>query len=422
LITAANYYSDLASSGPPLFFPDPKVPVTFNFDQGVPAEETFPLEELRRLHEDVLRRDKGRALEYISMGFDEEHQRILYLSTYVELVLGNTTLRAELAKWLNGRNARTDLEVDNLIITSGSVQAIALAVNALVNEGDGVLIEAATFPYALRYIEMRRAHIRPVVIDADGLDPESLAEQLARMVADGIRPKLLYIVATFQLPTCACTSLERRRRILDLAEKYDFLVLEDNIYGDLRYSGEPIPTLLSMDTSGRVLQSNGFSKTVAPALRTGWITASKDLIAGLAAVRQDLGPSQWTCRVMADFVSSGAYDKQIDRVNDVYRRKRDIAVTAIREHCEPWVNFSVPDGGFFLWLELSDRVDWESVRQRSESAGVAFRPGERFMTERSDESGRGFLRLAYSHVDDDELRRGIAALGTAIKASIIPEA
>lgn len=417
-IEASKYLSDIAQSGPPLFFPDPTAQVTFNFDQGIPAEETFPLADLRRLHEEILERDEGRAMEYISMGFDEANQKILYLSTYIELVLGNTDLRRELAGWLNRHNGRTDLEADNLILTSGSVQAIALAINALVNQGDGVLVEAATFPYTLRYLEMRGADVHPIAVDAEGLDTDALEAELIRMRAAGVKPKLLYIVATFQLPTGVSTTLERRRRILELAHEYDFLVLEDNIYGDLRYSGEPIPTLLSLDTEGRVLQSNGFSKTVAPALRLGWIAASKELIAGLAAVRQDLGVSQWTARVMAEYVARGMFDEHIAYVNQVYRRKRDIAVEVAREHCEPYVSFEVPEGGFYLWMTLSDDVDWEQTRKAAEAAGIAFRPGERFMVEKDGTTGHNFLRLAFSHVSDDELRRGIAELGKAIKSSL----
>ena len=410
----AALFSDIAQSGPPLFFPDPSVPVTFNFDQGVPAEETFPIADLQALHAEVLDRDQGRALEYISFGYDKQSDRLLYLSTYVELVLGNTELRQEVARWLEHRQDGATVDPDGIILTSGSVQAIALAVNAFVDKGDGVLVEESTFPYALRYFEMRGADIQPVAVDRDGLDVVAMEERLKEMRAKGVRPKMLYIVATFQLPTGACTSLERRRRILELAEEYDFVVLEDNIYGDLRYSGEAIPTLLSLDTTDRVLQSHGFSKIVAPALRLGWIAGSPGMVAGLAAVRQDLGVSQWTCRVMTEFLKRGMLDPHIDSVNAVYRRKRDLAAKAVETYCSPWVTFEVPDGGFYLWLELSDTVDWEKAQQAAEANGVACRPGERFVSGDRQGEGAGFLRLAFSHVGEAEIERGIEALGRAI--------
>src|SRR5690606_2401008 len=135
-----------------------------------------------------------------------------------------------------------DLGPDNFILTSGSVQGIALAINAFVNTGDGVIVEAASFPYALRYFEMRGADVRTVPVDDEGIDVDAVEQRLEEFRRDGVRPKMIYVIPTFQLPTGVCTNLARRRRLLDLAERYDLIVLEDNVYGDLRYSGEPLPT------------------------------------------------------------------------------------------------------------------------------------------------------------------------------------
>lgn len=408
--------SDLAQNGLPMFFPDPPAPVTFNFDQGLAAEETFPLDEFRSLATEILDRDGPRALEYISFDFDADRSRLVYLPTYIELVLGNTKLREQLAGWVGTKQSRTDLGPDNFILTSGSVQGIALAINAFVNTGDGVIVEAASFPYALRYFEMRGADVRTVPVDDEGIDVDAVEQRLEEFRRDGVRPKMIYVIPTFQLPTGVCTNLARRRRLLDLAERYDLIVLEDNVYGDLRYSGEPLPTLLELDTTGRVIQAHSFSKIVAPGIRLGWMTAHADVIAALATVRQDLGMSQWFCRMMTEFLARGLLDPHIERANDVYRRKRDIAVAAMNEHCVPHVGFRVPDGGFYLWIEmLSDEVDWEKAQHNAALKGVFCRPGERFM---GPDEGKRFLRLAFSHVADDELRRGIEVLGAAISDAI----
>jgi 2-aminoadipate transaminase len=412
---AQHYYSDIAAADPPVFFPEPNTPISFNFDQGLADEATFPLNELARLHVEVLERDGGRALEYLSFGLNAETGAIDYAGmSYMEIVLGNRALRAELAKWLGGKTSR-DLNENNFILTSGSVQAIALTFNALVSPDDGVLVESSSFPYALRYLDARRADVRTVDIDDDGMDPASLRTNLEAMRAEGVKPKLLYIIATFQLPTGMCTTLERRKEILALAEEFDFLILEDNVYGDLRVEGEPIPTMFSMDENRRVLQSNGFSKSIAPGLRLGWMAASEDLIQALGAVRQDLGVSQLTSRVMTEFVASGRFDEHIENANKVYRRKRDIAAAAVREHCAPYITFRMPMGGFYLWLEMDTSLDWEQVQVEAERKGVMFRPGERFMTKNEKQAGSRFIRLAYSHVGDAELVRGIEALGEAIK-------
>jgi 2-aminoadipate transaminase len=378
----AALYSRLAANGPPLFFPDPPFPVTFNLDQGIPAEETFPVEDLKRLAGQILDTDGPRALEYISFGYEDDEERLLYLATYIELVLGYTGLRDELAKWMTGREGR-EFGADNFILASGSVQAIALAINAFVDPGDGVLVE-------------------------------DLERQILAMKADGVRPKLMYVIPTFQLPTCVETPLVRRERLLELAEEHEIIVLEDNIYGDLRYEGESLPTLLSLDRSGLVLQSHGFSKIVAPALRIGWVCGDEKMIEGLAGVRQDLGVSQWLARMMTAFMAEGKLDPHIEMVNDVYRHRRDIAIAAVREHCGDFVRFDVPQGGFYLWLELDEAVDWDQVGPRAAENGVMCRPGERFM---ADGDSRRFLRLAYSHAPEAELVRGIEALGAAIRSA-----
>ena len=412
----AKLTSELAAGGPPLFFPDPTVPVTFNFDQGLAAEETFPLDDFKALATEVLDRDGARALEYISFDYDADDDRLFYSPTYVELVLGNTELRREIAAWVGRLQQRPDLGGENVILCSGSVQGISLAFNAFLEHGDGVIVEAASFPYALRYIEMRGGDIRTVPVDDDGIDVGAVEAQLKALRDEGIRPKMIYTIPTFQLPTGVCTSLDRRRRLLELADEYDVMVLEDHVYADLRVEGDHIPSLLQLDTTGRVIQAHSFSKIVAPGIRLGWMTAGAEVIGALAAVRQDLGVSQWFARMMTEFMRQGKLDPHIEAANVVYRRRRDLAVAAMREHCGELVDFRVPDGGFYLWVEMtSDRVDWDRACHQASADGVFFRPGEVFMGE---EQGRRFLRLAFSHVPEVELTRGIEVLGRAMRGAV----
>lgn len=394
-----HLYSQAARSGPPLFFPDPEVPVVFNFDQGLAAPETFPSETLMRLARTVLERDGAQALEY----FDAA-------TGYEELVFGYRGLRQALAQALHERDGR-DIDPTGLILTSGSVQAIALAISAFLDRGDVAIVEAATFPYAVRYMEMAGAEVLSVPVDDDGMDVDALARLLDELRAAGKRVKLVYTIATFQLPTGAVLSLPRRRRLLELADNHDFLVLEDHVYGALRFEGEPVPSLLSLDRAGRVLQADAFSKTIAPGLRLGWMAGHPQAIAALAAVRQDLGVSQWLSRLMTEFLREGLMAPHLARANAVYRRKRDLAVAALREHCGDFVRFRIPQGSFYLWLELADGVDWERVGALTAQRGVFCRPGERFL----GESGRRFLRLAYSHVAEDVIGPGIAALGEVLQ-------
>jgi 2-aminoadipate transaminase len=413
----SKLFSDLASYGLPKFFPSPAIPVSFNFDQGLAAEETFPIEEFQALSGEVLTEDRGRALEYTSLGPNERTGSIEYVQSYAstESRLGHTVLREHIAAWLSSKGDRRDLEAAGIILTLGSVQALAYAINAFVSAGDGVIVEASSFPFALRFLQMRGATMAHVPVDGDGMDVDAVERQIETFQAEGVRPKLIYTIPTFQLPTGAVMSLERRQRLVDLASRHEIVLIEDNVYGDLRFEGEPVPTLLSIDRSGFVMQSHSFSKILAPGIRIGWMAGHPDMITGLAAVRQDLGVSQWLSRMMARYMAKGQLEAHITKANAVYRRKRDIAVEAVRRQCGPWVTFDVPEGGFYLWLRLSDDVDWDRAREEATNGGVLCRPGEMFT---GDETGARFLRLAYSHVSEDELRRGIEVLGKAVTASV----
>lgn len=297
------------------------------------------------------------------------------------------------------------------MLTSGSVQGIALAINAFLGPGDAAIVEAATFPYALRYISGTGAQIFTVPVDDDGMDVDGVEERLEEIEAAGLRPKLIYTIATFQLPTGTVLSLPRRKRLLELAQDWNVLILEDNVYGEIRHTGETVPSMLSMDDSGVVIHTDSFSKTIVPALRLGWTIGSPEVLSALAAVRQDLGVSQSLSRVMAQYLAEGLFEPHLEAANQIYRRKRDIAVQALREHCGEALRFRVPDGGFYLWLEEAPDIDGEVVQKLTQESGVYCRPGELFM---GSEDGKQFMRMAFSHINDDEIRRGIAVLGEAV--------
>jgi 2-aminoadipate transaminase len=395
-----SLYSAQARRGAPIFFPSPPVPVTYNFDQGLAAAETFPLQELAELARKVLERDGSRALEYGDVSRD-----------YTELVYGYRRLRELIAERIAARQGRA-LEPDGVILTSGSVQAIGLAAHAYLGPGDAAIVEATSFPYGMRYMESTGAVLASAAVDDDGLVVDEVERRLRELVARGLRPKLIYTIPTFQLPTGTCLSLERRRRLVRLAQQWNVIVLEDQVYGELRYEGEALPTLLSLDDSGLVIQSDSFSKTVVPGIRLGWMAGQRDAIAGVAAVREDLGVSQWMSRIMADYLAEGRLDPHLEQVNRVYRAKRDAAVAALRRHCGERVRFRVPQGGFYLWLEIAEGIDAERARDLAARGGVFCRPGEMFT---GDASGRRFLRMSFSQVGIDEIERGVAVLGEALR-------
>jgi 2-aminoadipate transaminase len=397
-----SLYSENARKGAPIFFGSAPVPVTYNFDQGLAAAETFPLKELAELAAKVLERDGSKALEYGDVSRD-----------YSELVYGYGRLRELLAERI-ARVQHRRLPADGVILTSGSVQAIALAANAFLQKGDAAIVEASSFPYGMRYMESTGAVLATAAVDDDGMDVDEVERRLHELSARGLRPKLIYTIATFQLPTGMCLSLPRRRRLLELARHWNVIVLEDNVYGELRFEGERLPTLLELDDSGLVIQSDSFSKTVVPGVRLGWLAGVPEAIAGVAAVRQDLGASQWLSRIMAEYLADGKLDPHIEAANRVYRAKRDAAVAALRKHCGDALRFRVPQGGFYLWLEIAPEIDAERVRELAALGGVYCRPGEVFT---GDESGRRFLRMSYSQIGIDEIERGVEVLAGALARS-----
>ncbi|RNL62449.1 PLP-dependent aminotransferase family protein [Nocardioides marmoriginsengisoli] len=399
--TIDDLVSAEVSGGPPMFFPQPEEPIHYNFDQGNPATETFPLDELAAIEADVRREIGGPSFDY----FDAD-------TGYEELVYGWRGLRGVLADRFAARDG-VELDPMNVILTSGSVHGIALVARAFLDPGDVVLVEAATFPYAVRFFEAAGAEVVTVPVDSEGMRVDLLEQEIANLRAAGRRPKLIYTIPTFQLPTGTCMPLERRRQLVALAQRERIMVHEDNVYAQLRYDGEYLPTLFSLDDQGIVIQSDSFSKTVAPALRLGWVLGSEQAIAAVAAVRQDLGVNQFHARVMARYTESGQLDRHIEQIREVYRAKRDTAVKALREYCGAWVDFEVPQGSFFLWLRISEQVDWELAAKKVAEEGVFCRPGERFS---GDASGQRYLRMAYSNVSTDIIAQGVEALGRALDA------
>jgi 2-aminoadipate transaminase len=306
------------------------------------------------------------------------------------------------------------------MLTAGGGHAISLAVQAFVDPGDNVVVEAPTWEYPRRDIEVAGGRTVAIPLDDGGMRIDLLEEHLAMLGARGERLKLLYTIATFNVPTGVCLSLDRRRRLVDLAHAHGFMIIEDNVYGDLRYDGEPLPTLASLDHAGAVLTIESFSKTVMPGLRLGWVTGHREAITALARVRRDLGVGQLVARVMAEFLTEDRLDPHIAEVCARNRSKRDVSLSAFEEHCTGAMTWNRPAGGYFIWLELADHIDPAALRRRAFERGVVCRPGERFYGEDRDE-GLERMRFAFTAVPSTELERAIATLGIAAEESTLIE-
>jgi 2-aminoadipate transaminase len=391
--------SDMAKYGPPFFFPEAPDLSAYNFDQGLAAPETFPREDLLRLGRQVLEKDAA-CLDYFMPAVG-----------YVEITYGNQSLRHQLATRIAQMQGR-QLSDEGIILTSGSVQAIALTINGYVNRGDVVAVEAASFPYAVRYLHEAGADVRPVPIDGDGLDVEALEDLVKSLGREGKRLKMVYCGPTFHCPTGVVMSLERRHALVKLAQQHGIMVLEDDVYSDLRFKGEPLPSLLSLDDSGFVIQASTFSKMVAPGLRLGWAAGQPKVIQALASVRQDLGVSQWISRIMEEYLIEGLLEPHLVKVNAVYREKCDAALEGLREAGD-LIRYRDPQGSFYLWIEIDDRVDWDRAQAEAAKHHIFFRPGERFLT---GDDPRKFFRMAYSHAPLERVREGARKIAEIMRA------
>lgn len=372
------------------------------FEAGLPDPATFPVDDLLRISEEVLREDFAGALQYGA-------------ARDAETSSGWVGLRDELAARASHLDGRV-LDRRNVMLTSGSASALGLLFEALVDPGDAVAIEVPTWNTNLATLARRGADTIPLpIVDEDGFSVDELEQVLDRLHADGRALKVLYTVPTFNTPSGASLSLERRRRVVELAQRWNFVVIEDNVYAALRYDGAPLPSLLSLDDHGCVVRVDSLSKVLAPAMRLGWIVGDATLVGVLSGMRGDLGVSQWLARIAERFLREGSLDRHIESVVALYRAKRDAAERALHEHCDPWVRWRTPRGGFFLWVELDERIDVASVMAHALEEGVLCRTGERFF---DDARGHQYFRLAFPSVPIPEIERGMAVLGRAIRASV----
>jgi 2-aminoadipate transaminase len=363
---------------------------------GLPAPELFPVDEYRRAFEWVLETNGAAALQY---GATE----------------GYRPLRELIAQRLNRAGVRCD--ADDVLITNGSQQALDLIGKVFLDPGDKVVVENPTYLGALQAFNQYQPQYAVVPMDDDGMQPAAL-EQLLRRDAAGRSPrkiKFIYALPNFQNPTGRSLSLERRRRLVALAEEFGVPIVEDDPYGELVFEGEPLPTLKSLDTGGHVLYLGTFSKILAPGFRLGWIVASPPALELLIHAKQPSDLHTSSASQMATYhvaAQDGYLDRHIERIRLLYRDRRDVLLAAIGAHFPEGVRTTRPRGGLFVWAELPPAIDTRELLVDAIREKVAFVPGQGF---HADLSGTNTMRLNFSNVPPEALREGIRRLGHAIR-------
>jgi 2-aminoadipate transaminase len=324
----------------------------------------------------------------------------------------------------------TVVDPGEVIVTTGGQQVIDLVCKALIDPGDVIVAEAPTYPGAVPTFGAYQADVAQIEMDADGMPIDELERTLDRLHAEGRRPKFIYTIPNFQNPGGVTMSLARRRRLVEVARERELLVLEDNPYGLLRYEGEPLPTLYSLDAEGLgrgrgadlVIYLGTFSKILAPGLRLGWAVAPRPVLEKLNLGKQgtDLCSSSVTQLFLAAYFSErdahggACWLDYIERLRDLYRRRRDVMLEALAEHFGEHARWTTPQGGLFIWATLDQHIDTTDLLALArKNEGVAFVPGRAaYMDGRS---GGSSMRMNFAGVPDDDIREGVRRIGKVVR-------
>jgi len=364
------------------YYHDPSI---IGFAGGSPSSETFPAARVAAIAERLLREQSSVVLQYGPTA-------------------GVPRLREFVAGICRGRGI--DCTTDDVLITTGSQQALDLVAHTLLDPGDVVLVELPTYIGGTGSFYARRAEMRGVAQDDGGIVVESLSEAARRF-----QPKLLYVIPNFQNPSGRLMAQQRRDEVLRVAEEHDFLIVEDDPYGELVYAegADTTPIAARPGSTKRTIYLGSFSKVLAPGLRCGWIVAPKEILAAIEIAKQaaDLCSGMLDQSIVDEFCAGGELAPQIERVRNFYRGKRATMLAALGEHFGGRATWTPADGGLFAWLTLAGDVDAEARIEDAVAAGVVYVPGAPFFV---DGSGRNTLRLTFAKEPDERIRDGVARL------------
>ena len=300
-----------------------------------------------------------------------------------------------------------DITSEEILITSGSGQAIELINEILLDEGDTVIVESFTFSGALSYLRRRGVNFVGVDLDENGIQMDQLENILADLKVKGIRPKYIYTIPTLQNPTGTVMTMERRHRLLDLSEEYGVPIFEDECYADLIFEGEYEKAIKGLDDSNRVLHIGSFSKSLGPGLRLGYVVASWDVMSRLISRKTDAGTGVMDQMIVGDYFSKH-YDEHIQDMRGALKRKCNVLSAALREHFGPLVDFEEPRGGMYLWVKLPPGIDSRDLVQTALDEGIAYNPGPDWSA--NPNAAANYIRLCFALPSEQEIWEGIEKL------------
>jgi 2-aminoadipate transaminase len=362
---------------------------------GLPDTSTFPPDSYAALMGTVASESCARALQY---GPTEGFQRVKRCIAEV--------MRAE----------GMEVDLDEVLVTSGGQQVIDLVCKTLIDPGDVIVTEAPTYPGAIPTFCAYQADVVQIAMDHDGMAVEQLEATLDELERGGRRPKFIYTVPNFHNPAGVTMSLERRRELVRIAGERELLVLEDNPYGLLRYEGEALPTLYSLDDEF-VIYASTFSKILSPGVRLGWTTAPAPILAKMQIGKQgsDLCSSSISQYFVSAYFDAGPWDEYLGSLLEIYRRRRDVMLDALAEHFPREAEWTHPRGGLFVWATMPPYLDTTDLLARTLEEHVAFVPGRAAYV---DGRGGSSMRLNFSGVGEDDIREGVRRIGEVVREQV----
>lgn len=362
-------------------------PEIISFGGGLPAWEMLPVDQVKEITESVLTNHGPAILQY---GTSE----------------GYKPLRQAIAERYNGKGF--NIGPDNVLITSGAQQGIDLVSKLFIGKGDKIILGDPTFMTALQTFSLFQADFVPVPLDQDGMQVERLPELLENNTI-----KCIYVMPNYQNPSGATLSLERRIRLIEIANTYQVPILEDDAYGELCYSSEKLPALKALDSQGLVIYLGSFSKVLSPGIRVSALIADKDLMEKLVFTKQaaDLHSDNLAQHITFEFMQRGWLDPHIERIVSFYRHRRDTMIQAMQRYLPADVSWNTPEGGLFLWLKLPNGLDASMLFEKAVQKKVAYVPGACYYAKGGGESN---LRLNFTACNEKQIETGIQRLSEAV--------
>ncbi len=357
-------------------------PDSISFARGAPSLDIVAVDDLRAAADAAFSKDPAGAFSY-----------------------GTSAGYKPLVDWIAKRQ---DVAPEQVIATNGSMQADAFLFQALVQPGDVVVVEAPSYDRTLLSLRGLGAELLAIPLEEDGIDVDALESALS----GGAQPTLAHIIPNFHNPAGCTLSREKRERLVALAEQHDFVLFEDDPYVELNFGGEAMPTMLSLDSSDHVVYASSFSKTVCPGIRVGYLAGPASLISEIRklATGTYISPNMVAQSIVAEFCVSGAIERSIETVKDALRERRDVLCAALEREL-PDARFVVPQGGYFLWVELPEGTDIAAMEESAKAKGLVFVKGTDFLLE----GGENALRIAYSGVPADQIDEAVSRLAAAYR-------